>query len=79
LALQLDLGQMGQGQPPRQVHWETLYDLAAFERKKLARLRCYLENKTLRLKQAFQLGRMWNAYTAHQQRERSNGSAPLGS
>jgi hypothetical protein len=41
------------------IHWETLYDLSAFERRKLARLRCYLENKTLRLKQAFQLGRMW--------------------
>ena len=43
------------------IHRETLYDLAAFERRKLARLRCYLENKTLRLKQAFQLGRMCNA------------------
>jgi hypothetical protein len=37
------------------LHWETLYDFTGFERQKLARLRCYLENKTLRLKQAFQL------------------------
>jgi hypothetical protein len=43
------------------IHWESLYDLSGFERRKLARLRCYLENKTLRLKQAFQLGRMWHA------------------
>ena len=39
--------------------WEDLYTLSSFERKKLARLRCYLENKTLKLRQAFDLGRKW--------------------
>jgi hypothetical protein len=41
------------------IHWETLYDIAAFERKKLARLRCNLENETIKLRQAFDLGREW--------------------
>jgi hypothetical protein len=41
------------------IHWETLYDFTGFERKKLARLRAYLENETIKLRQAFDLGRKW--------------------
>lgn len=39
--------------------WEDLYTLSSFERKRLARLRCYLENKSIKLRQAFDLGRKW--------------------
>jgi hypothetical protein len=41
------------------LHWEDLYTLTGFARQRLSRLRCYMENKTLRLRQAFQLGRTW--------------------
>ena len=41
--------------------WEDLYTLTGFERQKISRPRVYRENKTLRLRQAFDLGRPWVA------------------
>lgn len=42
------------------ISWEDIYVLTGFYRDRLARLRTYLENKSLNLRQAFQLGRVWN-------------------
>lgn len=41
------------------LHWETIYAMTTPYRQQMPRLRTYMENKSVGLKQAFQLGRKW--------------------